>query len=314
MTVEQAGHTRDATAWPRILWVTGVILLATMLAHVAALVITGGTWTGPVSLRKPVTFAETGWLACWSVALVMPALGMRAWQQRVVGGATALFAVVETAIMAVQAWRGVPSHYNFTTPLDAALMRGGAGGTAAVFLIGVVVLLVAAARARHASAPVRLGVLAGGAVLLIGCLVGLVMIFNNGGVYQGHIGFPSRAGGYLGPDAATVGPEYLLLRPQTAGGDLVLPHAVGVHGLVLLAVPAVLAARTALDRRRQLAVVGTASASVGVALAILLVHALRQLPLAALGPPALTALAACAAALAASYTVIARALVSGRSA
>ena len=111
------------------------------------------------------------------------------------------------------------------------------------------------------------------------------MIFNNSGVYQSHIGFPSRAGGYLGPDAATVGPEYLLLRPETAGGDLVLPHAVGVHGLVLLAVPAVLAARTALDRRRQLAVVGTASASVGVALAILLVHALRQLPLATLGPP-----------------------------
>ena len=127
-------------------------------------------------------------------------------------------------------------------------------------------------------------------------------------------GLPSRAGGYLGPAAATVGPEYLLLRPQTAGGDLVLPHAVGVHGLVLLAVPAVLAARTALDRRRQLAVVGTASASVGVALVILLVHALRQLPLGTLGPPALTALAACAAALAASYTVIARALVSVRSA
>src|SRR5512133_1630885 len=105
MTIEQAGRARDATAWPRILWVTGAILLATMLAHVAALVITGGTWTGPVSLRKPVTFAETGWLACWSVALVMPALGMRAWQQRVIGGATALFAVVETAIMAVQAWR-----------------------------------------------------------------------------------------------------------------------------------------------------------------------------------------------------------------
>jgi hypothetical protein len=48
--------------------------------------------------------------------------------------------------------------------------------------------------------------------------------------------------------------------------------------LVLLAVPAVLAARIALDQRRQLAV-GTAFASVGVTLAILLVHALRQLSL-----------------------------------
>ena len=42
-----------------------------------------------------------------------------------------LFALGETSIMAVQAWRGVPSHYNFSTPLDVALMRGGAAGTAA---------------------------------------------------------------------------------------------------------------------------------------------------------------------------------------
>ena len=47
-----------------------------------------------------------------------------------------LFAVGETAIMAIEAWRGVPSHYNFSTPFDAALMRGGAAGTAGVFLVG----------------------------------------------------------------------------------------------------------------------------------------------------------------------------------
>jgi hypothetical protein len=147
----------------------------------------------------------------------------------------------------------VPSHYNFTTPFDAALMRGGAAGTAGIFLVGVVVLLVAAARARGVAPPVRLGVLAGGGVLLVGCLVGLLMVVNNSGVYQGTVaaGFVERRTGYLGPDPTTVGPEYLLLRPATAGGDLVLPHAVGVHGLVLLAVPAVLLARTGLSDRSK---------------------------------------------------------------
>jgi hypothetical protein len=38
------------------------VLLITMLVHVLALVVTGGPVTGPVSLRKPATFPETGWL------------------------------------------------------------------------------------------------------------------------------------------------------------------------------------------------------------------------------------------------------------
>jgi hypothetical protein len=214
--------------------------------------------------------------------------------------------------MAVQAWRGVPSHYNFTTPFDAALMRSGAAGTAGVFLVGVVVLLVAAARSRGTPAPVRLGVLSGGAVLLVGCLVGLVMVFNNSGVYQGSVGagFGERATGYLGPDAATIGPEYLLLRPATDGGDLVLLHAIGVHGLLLLAVPAVLLART--TARRQLAVVALAAGSVTVAMAVLVAHALRQQPLGALGTVALTALALCALTLATTYMITVRAAIDRR--
>ncbi|MDQ2882058.1 MAG: hypothetical protein M3Y48_12760 [Actinomycetota bacterium] len=201
---------------------TGTVLLVTMVVHIAALVITGGPVSGPVSLRKPAAFAETGWLIAWSVALILPRLRTRAWQRHVIGAAVLLFTVGETAIIGFQAWRGVPSHYNFSTPLDAALMRGGAGGTAGIFLIGVLVLLIAALRSRDA-ASVRLGVGAG---------------------------FARQTSAYLGPDAATVGPQYALLRPATRGGDLVLPHIIGIHGLVLLAVPAVLLTRTAMPRIR----------------------------------------------------------------
>ncbi len=184
-----------------------------MLFHAGALLVTGDPVTGPVSLRKPATFAETGWLLCWSVALLLPALDLRGWTRHAVAGATVLFALGETSIMAVQAWRGVPSHYNFSTPLDVALMRGGAAGTAAVFVLAVLILLVTTARAPI-PADVRVGVLASGLALLVGCTVGLIMIFNNSGVFQGTLGVGfGRTGGYLGPAPATVGPEYLLLRP-----------------------------------------------------------------------------------------------------
>jgi len=294
--------------------VTGTLLLVTMLAHVAALAITGGPVTGPVSLRKSATFAETGWLTAWSVALILPALRTRAWQRHVVGTAVLLFVIGETAIMAIRAWRGVPSHYNFSTPLDAALMRGGAAGTAAIFLVGGVVLLVAALRTSTGSSSQRLGVRAGIVVLLVGCAIGFVMISNNSGVYQGSVGsgFGNRASAYLGPSSATVGPEYLLLRPSTGGGDLVLLHAIGVHGPVLLAVPAVLLAGTAMSPARQRLVVSAAVAGVAVAVAVLLVQALLVLPLSRLHPLALATLALCAITLPASYAAATAAILRSR--
>ncbi len=295
--------------WTRILWWTGGFLFVVMLFHVAALVITGGPVTGPVSLRKPATFAETGWLVAWSAALILPTLRTRAWQRHVIGTAVVAFGVIETAVMAIQAWRGVPSHYNFSTPFDAALVRGGAAGTAGLFLIGVLVMLVATLRTPGLSGAIRLGVVGGVVVLLVACLIGLVMVFNNSGVYQGSVGagFSRQATGYLGPDAATVGKEYVLLRPFTRGGDLVLPHAIGVHGLLLLAVPAVLLART--SAARQLATVATMVASVGVAMTVLLAHAFRQLPLSQLNPVELALLALCGVGLVGSYVRVATALV-----
>ncbi|MGH3550321.1 MAG: hypothetical protein ACRDQU_19835 [Pseudonocardiaceae bacterium] len=314
-TTEQQSRpaSTTSTGWPRALWVTGTVLLVTMVVHIAALVITGGAVSGPVSLRKPAAFAETGWLIAWSVALILPRLRTRAWQRHVIGAAVLLFTVGETGIIGFQAWRGVPSHYNFSTPLDAALMRGGAGGTAGIFLIGVIVLLIAALRSRDA-ASVRLGAGAAIVVLLVGCVIGFVMISNNSGVYQGSVGagFARRTPAYLGPDAATVGPQYALLRPATHGGDLVLPHIIGIHGLVLLAVPAVLLTRTAMPRIRQLAVIALVVTSVSLAMTILLVQAFRRLPLDQLHPAAVATLALCAVALLGAYAYVATALASAR--
>jgi hypothetical protein len=314
METRQDSALITTTGWPGALWAVGTLLLVVMVAHLAALVVTGGTVSGPVSLRKPATFAETTWLTAWSVALILPTLRTRAWQRHVVGAAVVLFGIGETTIMAIQAWRGVPSHYNFSTPLDAALMRGGAAGTAAVFLIGIVVLLVAALRSRGGPASVRLGIRAGIVVLLIGCAIGFLMISNNSGVYQGSVGvgFASRSASYLGPDAATVGPEYLLLRPATHGGDLVLLHAIGVHGLILLSVPPLLLTRTATSQVRQLWISAAAVVSVAISMALLLVQALRQLPLDQLHPLALVALAICAGTLVAAYIGVAAALLKSR--
>jgi hypothetical protein len=166
---------------------------------------------------------------------------------------------------------------------------------------------VATIRTPHLQPSVRLSILAGAAVLLFGCVIGFAMISNNSGVFQGAFGsgFGNRIAAYLGPDPATVGKEYPLIRPYTAGGDLVLLHAIGVHGLIMLAVPGILLARTAMPRAAQLRTVTLAVCSVAVAITILLVHAMRQLPLYRLSPAALVLLAACGLALGLVYLRIA---------
>lgn len=306
---EQAGPQQAAHVWElrrsspgpassvagvHALWLAGGLLLAVMLIHVLALAITGGPLTGPVSLRKPATFAETGWLLTWSLALVLPRLRTGRWQRGVIAGTAIAFGVGETTVIGIQAWRGVPSHYNFTTPLDAALIRGGAAGLAGILIIGVLVLIVATLRSSRTPPDLRLGVLAGAVVLLVGCLDGLAMVSINSGVYQGRLGSGfGRNGDYFGPGAATVGPDYLGFRPATAGGDLVLPHAIGVHGLVLLAVPTVLLMMGGVPATRRLRVAAVAAGSVLIAQTVLLIHAFQRQPLDRLGIPALTVLAVC---------------------
>jgi hypothetical protein len=281
--------------WPRVLWWAGWALLVTMLVHVAALAVTRGALVGPVSLRKPATFAETSWLLCWSVALTLPWLRLGRRRRAFVALTVLAFGIGETSVMAIQAWRGVPSHYNVTTTFDAVLMRGGAGGLAFLLLAGLVMLLTGL-RGSAAPAGVRIGVVGGVGVLLVGCLIGFVMISNMSGVFQGSVGaaFARPQRGYLGPSAATVGHQYLLLRPHTAGGDLVLLHAIGVHGMVLLTVPAILLTRTRLSAQRQRRLVLAMTGSVVAGLTVLGVHAFEQRPwdqLSALGLGVLLVLA-----------------------
>jgi hypothetical protein len=186
--------------------------------------------------------------------------------------------------MAIQAWRGVPSHYNFTTAFDAALVRGGAAGLAVLFLIGMVVLLVAAFRTRDAEPSVLLGIRSGIIVLLVGCVTGFVMISNMSGVFQGAVGsaLTHPQVGYVGPPPSVVGHDVLLVHVHTQGGDLVSLHAIGVHGLPLLALPAILLTRTRLAERTRLRLVAAMAAGVGLAMLVIATQSFRAQPLAAM--------------------------------
>ena len=120
-------------------------LLAVGVAHLGLQLLVGGPWTGPVSWRKPTTFGVSFGLTLATVTWISALAGVPSVRRGLVLRAFAAASTVEVAVITVQAWRGVPSHFNTTTPLNAALAYSAAGG-GAVLIAATGVLLATVAR------------------------------------------------------------------------------------------------------------------------------------------------------------------------
>jgi hypothetical protein len=102
-----------------VLWIAA-LLIASGLGHLACLVLTGADWNGPVSLRKPGLFGISAGLTAWSIAWVMTRLSPHRLDQ-MIASAMAGSLLLEVGLITLQQWRGVPSHFNHTTRLDATI-------------------------------------------------------------------------------------------------------------------------------------------------------------------------------------------------
>ena len=264
------GHTyQRSSTTQKVLFATGTVLFGVMVFHLVALLITGGPLSGPVSLRKPATFAQTGWLLCWSVGWIVGRLKVRAWEGVFIASGALLFGVGETLIAVVQAWRGVPFHYNTLSAFDTSVFVL-AGIDAAVFLLSVLVLLKASLRRQALAPSLLLALRLGTVVLLVGTLVGVLMILNWSGVWQG---LPP---GTLRPGFDT---DRANFSKGVSGGNLVVIHAVGVHGLSLLLLPAWLLTFSRLRERRRVRLTAVVGGSVLGTLVVLTVEAFSLRPL-----------------------------------
>lgn len=235
----------------KVLFVSGTALFFSMVVHLAAWVAAGGPLDGPVSFRKPATFSETGWLLCWSVAWLLPLLKLRTWERIAVATGALVFGLGESLIAIIQAWRGQAFHYNLTTPFDGAIFAL-SGVEALVFFASLLILIVASLRPQPLEPSLLLAIRTGAVVVLFGTLAGWLMILNWSGVWQGS---PNL----LDPTFDTANADY---SEGLIGGNLVVIHAVGVHGLSLVPLAAWLLSFTRLSERcRTRVTAGIASAS-----------------------------------------------------
>ena len=261
-------------------YVVGGVLFLSGLVHVAVLLVTGWTWIGPVSLRKAATFGLSFGLTVASLAWATSFLRLRA--RGLVLGVFVVTSVVETALISMQAWRGVPSHFNFETPFDTAVSMTLALGGGVLIVVGIVCTVAAFAGAGGLAPSMALAVRTGLVVLLVAFATGAVMVAR--GVTESR-----SAAAQLAYDTA---------------GSLKPLHAVAMHVVLVLPALAWLLAHTAWAEERRLRLVWVAVVADAVLTAVIGYEAFAGIP--PLAPPlGLGVLTVAAAAVLAATGVVA---------
>jgi len=100
--------------------VIGGVLILSGLFHLMELWITGSAWDGPLSARKPALFGVSAGVTVWSIAWVLAQLDQRS-LDRSMASLIAVGLLLEVGLITLQQWRGVASHFNRATALDATI-------------------------------------------------------------------------------------------------------------------------------------------------------------------------------------------------
>src|SRR5262245_25200306 len=160
----------------RIGYIVGASLLISGLVHLSILVIGGGSWEGPLSLRKPMTFGLSFGLTLMTIVWVSSFLGLGNRPRSLLIGVFTAACVLETALVTLQAWRGVPSHFNLETTVDGVVSRTLAAG--GIVLVAIIVAFTFASFRAAATVPMslRLGIRIGFVSLVAAAFVGALMI------------------------------------------------------------------------------------------------------------------------------------------
>ncbi|PWW64491.1 hypothetical protein [Actinokineospora spheciospongiae] len=227
---------------------TGVMAALAVVA-VLGLVVDDRVLFGAPIWLKPLKFALSfvAYSLTWAWLLSLHPNPPRALGR--VGTVLVGASAVEMVIIVAAAVRGVGSHFNVSTPLNAALFNV-MGVTVVVLWVGTLFLSLKVGAQRLAPAPELLAIRLGMAIALVGMLVGVLMLVQPSGV-DGISGAHTVGA----PDG---GPGMALTGWSTVAGDLRVGHFVGMHALQALPLVAYLTRRLATPVRLRL--VATAGA------------------------------------------------------
>ena len=214
-----AGRGRDvvsllARRQPVLFWV-GAAHLALYGVLLLLIPFDARTVLGVSPWIKPSKFAISIAIYLFTIAWFIDHLALGAWAHRVVSWSLALSMLLEMVLITFQAARGTTSHFNRSSPFDAAVF--GIMGAAITYSVGIALYILIKYVRTPPALPrayvwgIRLGLL----IFLLANLEGFVMVSrlaHSVGVPDGGAGLPYT-------------------NWSTAGGDLRVAHFMGLHAI-----------------------------------------------------------------------------------
>jgi hypothetical protein len=263
------------------LWRIDAPLTATALSMLVLFgVFALGLWLDPRSVLgapvwlKPLKFAASIALYCLTLVWLFSHIPAHVRTRRVVSTVTTAAMLIEIAIIGVQAARGTTSHFNVSTPLNAAawIVMGLAIVVQTITSVAVAVALFRQRFADHALGwSLRLGML----ITILGAsLAGAMTQPTERQLAAMQAGEPSVSGAHTvgAPDG---GPGITGTGWSREHGDLRVAHFLGLHALQVLPLLTLALRRTRASRSQAVRLVFTLAGSYVTLVGIMFWQALR---------------------------------------
>lgn len=217
-----------------LLTIFGILIFITFFGTLLGLIVDHRVITGVPGWMKPAKFAIS--ITIYSFTLLWLLSFVRRHRRLVamIAGVTAIGLFIEMVIIIGQVIRGTTSHFNVSTPLDATLWYIMAASIVLVWsmvLVTAILLLIQRMSDPAFAWSLRLGILLS--------VVGMAVAFLMTGpstlqVAALHAGQQVKIIGAHSVGIADGGPGLPFLGWSTVGGDLRIPHFIGLHALQVL--------------------------------------------------------------------------------
>jgi hypothetical protein len=236
----RVGRFNAVPAYQRVAYSCGALLILSGLFHGVVYIVNGGPWEGPISWRKPIVFGLSFGITLVTLAWMLGFLRPRKVAAWVVVGVLVVASIGEVALISMQKWRGVASHFNEDTAFDAMVFS--MMGLLVSLLVVVTVLITVWSFFRlDAPASLALAIRAGLVTMLVGQMVGVQMIVVGGNTFG-------------------------------ADGALKVPHALTLHAVQVLPALSLLLLLSDSDERHRVRVVALGTIGYAVLIASTMVQ------------------------------------------
>jgi len=202
---------------PTLFWIV-IIHFIGALACLPALYIDERTLLGVNVWIKPLKFCISTGIYILTVGYLMNIYPYSKKKRNIIKGIVSWTLFIETLIIIYQASRGVQSHYNMSTGIDALLYMS-MGILTGLNVLFMLLFIVDTIRLKlNTSKSIQWSILLGWLVVFFGCWIGgqmIAQLSHNVGVADGGAGLP-------------------LVNWSTKGGDLRIAHFFGLHGIQII--------------------------------------------------------------------------------